>query len=164
MQLSHQIRDRELIIKKFAHIWHLKIRNFELFSHHDTTFYHQFCLCRDFLVPPANFLRCSHITSPGLLSLLSPKIHYTCIIPLHYPPALSPCFTGGLTGLQRYNMFHWITPIQGSFLIIFNSQMGLRLGCWTPQYLKPNKVGEWCCAWWVHQQFNLLKAVQRLHE
>ena len=73
-------------------------------------------------------------------------------------PALSSGFTGGLTGLQRWQN----VPIEwyrGKFLYHFNT----RSDPWmlSPAVLEA-KQGWW--RWWarlVHQQFNLLKAVDR---
>ena len=133
---------------KIGNIWRSETFNFSV----TTTFYHQFCLCRDFLVPPANFLRCSHITWTHQ--------NFCPFFLLKYiTPALSSGFTRGLTGHQRWQNVP-LNDIEGSFSIKFNTGMDEPLDVEPRRsYLTPNKDGDWGWAWWVHQQFNLLKAV-----
>ena len=110
-------------------------------------FYHQFCLCRDFLVPPANFLCCSHITRAHQNFSL-PSFPWNTLH-LHYPQALlEACLDFRVDQM-------WLISRKDT-----QKRWGRSLGYYNPT-VKPNKAGEWCWAWLVHQQFNLLKADSR---
>ena len=81
--------------------------------------------------------------------LLSLKIHYTCIILGLY---WRLDWTSEVTKCPQSSPVYRVSL--SPLILRWGERLGRPLGC-----LKPNTAVEWCWAWLVHQQFNLLKAV-----